>query len=354
MPISTISPSNNTQQAILQQSLSGTGTSLLSALNSAIQRSRDDTQIQFNQEQNFLNTRQRDIENDRVERFNTQDREDSATAREQNDIGLKLDNKRKRLNLGELEDNIIFNQNQKNALADAQATPADFRIRQADEERSAIANQVTSTDQAIRDRENLDRLEDANQDPTSRRIRDGIFSDEQRKILEDNNFTPSEIKVFEQKRARENQETAGRSTDEADVEVDNTINLVATGEIDVKTQSNSELNSALNVINASTRQRDPDVIRLRSDIENQIAERRQNTTSSRERNLDQSKIAGLEAELSQLNAVTDPELRDTDRIARITGEIEELQRKNSSATNPVISTSAAQAALQAAGITPEQ
>ena len=122
----------------MQQSLSGTGTSLLSALNSAIQRSRDDTQIQFNQEQNFLNTRQRAIENDRVERFNAQDREDSAIAREQNDIGLKLDNKRRRLNLGELEDNITFDRNQRNDLINAQATPADFRIRQADEERSAM------------------------------------------------------------------------------------------------------------------------------------------------------------------------------------------------------------------------
>lgn len=97
MAISTISPQSTSTQAMLLQSLTGTGSNLMSALNSAIQKSRDDAQIRFNQEKNFLNEQQKNIENDRIERFNLDRKaefalkfgEDRENNRVNRDLGYK-------------------------------------------------------------------------------------------------------------------------------------------------------------------------------------------------------------------------------------------------------------------------
>lgn len=156
MPISTISPQNNTQQSLLTQSLSATGANLMSALNSAIQKSRDDADIRFGQEQNLINEQQRNIENDRIERFNTQDRSEFLMKFGQDQERESLNNASKALELGAREDALGFEQTERNKEVEAGATDADFQIRRSNQDKRAIKEGVTSVDDAIQKKADLD------------------------------------------------------------------------------------------------------------------------------------------------------------------------------------------------------
>ena len=179
MPISTISPQNNSQQALLAQSLSGTGAVLLSALNSAIQRSRDDANIRFNQEQNFINEQQRNIQNDRVERFNNQKIANDIIARGDAAPALENRNATNALNLGALEDTITFDREQRDILSSNNATNADNQVLNTNERQRAINEGVTPVDAAIRDRERQEDQEARGLDPTSQLERRNKIEDEE-------------------------------------------------------------------------------------------------------------------------------------------------------------------------------
>lgn len=78
MPIAPISPINSTQSNLLANALNGSTQSLSSAINAAIQATSQDVRTQLQQETNFLNTQQRNIAEDRAERFDLRDRAEFA------------------------------------------------------------------------------------------------------------------------------------------------------------------------------------------------------------------------------------------------------------------------------------
>ena len=323
MPIATITPTNNSQSASLAQSLSGTGSSLLSALNSAIQKSRDDAQIQYRQQQDFLNEQQKNIANDRVERFNIQDRTERILDFAERKADGELDRSKKRLNLGDLEETISFDKRQRGLLEKGNATAADFKVRDASEEQKAIKEGVTKTDQAIANKENIEKLEKSGQDPTSRRVKDGAYIDDERKVLEDNNQTPAQVKVAEQTRANEVRER--KKVEEANKtaidsksveEINTTIRMDQAGVLDLKAQTPAMIRSAIENINNSPLKDDPDAVRLRNKLESQLKDK-----------FSPEGQTALEVEIANLESITEPDEATLRKISNLKGKLEELKNK---------------------------
>ena len=200
MAISTISPQNTTQQSTLMQSLSGTGANLMSALNSAIQKSRDDAQVRLKQEQNFLTEQQRNIENDRIERFNVQDRTEFALNFDQQQQNNALDRGKKRLDLDQLGKDNMFENSEREKLIQGDATNADSSVRQASQDKEAIEKGLTKNDQLERDLADDVVLRKANADKTSLAIQEAKEAEAERQA-EIKSGKSKEVIAYEQKRA---------------------------------------------------------------------------------------------------------------------------------------------------------
>ena len=292
----------------------------MSALNSAIQRSRDDAQTQFNQTQNLVNEQQRNIANERVERFDIRnrlerllDREDRLEQQDIENESRGLSNQRARLDLAELENRNQFNSAQRNILTANNATPADNAVRSSQEAQRAIDLGVTPTDRAVQDRQNQQRLAEVGQDPTSQAIRQGQLAEEQ-----------NTIRSEQQQRELDTQRSNDANIETANREIENTLNLQRGGVLDLENEDSSTLRGALEVIQTSSRAQDPDVIRLRSEIQGVLGQR-ESANENTQNGQEGSNLVGLRAELEQLRSIQEPSATIQRRIAALTGEIEQLQ-----------------------------
>lgn len=94
MAIATITPMDNTQQTLLAQALNGATGTLAQAINSAIQRGMQDANMQLTQENAFLSEQQRNIANERAERFDQRNRAqwlmDFARRERQDQLGNQI------------------------------------------------------------------------------------------------------------------------------------------------------------------------------------------------------------------------------------------------------------------------
>ena len=209
MPIATITPQNNSQTALLQQSLSSTGASLSSALNAAIQRSRDDAQTRFSQEQNLINQQQRTIENDRTERFDILDRQEAQKDREIAQPEIDLNNERKAFDLGKLERDDDFNQSQRSFALRNNADPASFKARAAAQEIRSINEGTTAADVA--------------KDRKDRNARNDKFNDNEQAKAIRNEVTPVDVAIFNKEQTIEqNRARADLAKLKAEAEIDET------------------------------------------------------------------------------------------------------------------------------------
>ena len=157
--IATIAPQNNSDQAALLQSLNGSSAILSSALNSAIQKSRDDAQIRFNQEQNLINQQQRTIENNRAERVLDTNEDQFDELRKIQQPGIDLQNKQRQLSINRGEADFGFEQDQRNKLDAFGNTGADIINRQESERQldrqRALDAELDPISQGKFDKENI-------------------------------------------------------------------------------------------------------------------------------------------------------------------------------------------------------
>ena len=245
MAIATITPQNRVQTNLLAQALNGSSGSLAQALNSAIQKSTLDLQIQAQQGQTLVREQSRNLQLEQEERFDLRNRAerafDMSERKKSNEIindGRQQDLATKQFRLGN---------EQRDRLQDVEqgTTPSDLRRIQMEERESTAADRKRVVEADISKSEASKRAsnilaDSREEDRTNRR--------EDRNKAEAEQLSNDEIQQ------------------RADEEVETSLRLLEAGQLGLDKANPDELISAINVIDKSSLANDPRVIRMRGEI----------------------------------------------------------------------------------------